>query len=198
MHDLDNAHKHPLIKWLYKYRLILLVFLNILTTAYLVYLVFNPRTDIILKDNLWDSLYVVVLLPSILIIGVFLYLVLSMVIGRQIYYLFSSTFLFCLTVPIGFAHLYSLVQAQGPCIANADKVGDIFDFSYTTLTTVGYGELYPLSYCRVLTSIESTVGYVFLGIISASTFSGLGAIKVRIDRYCQRIEPHSAHDATGK
>ncbi len=79
----------------------------------------------------------------------------------------------------GFALLYA---ASPGCIANAQgRLLEMFFFSVETLTTVGYGELYPQTdYAHVVVSVETFTGLFF----SASM---LGLIFARLSRPSARL-----------
>ena len=50
----------------------------------------------------------------------------------------------CIAVPVAFAALFRVFQRTGECIMKYEKTFDDLHFSYTTLTTLGYGDLSPL------------------------------------------------------
>ena len=73
---------------------------------------------------------------------------------------------------IVWALLYELVLAVDPAAISlpTDHVqfGDISYFSFTTLTTLGYGDILPVtSAARILTILESTFGPLYLAIFVA-------------------------------
>lgn len=71
----------------------------------------------------------------------------------------------CAVLPLAFASVYQVFERLGSCIKNYELVHDPLHFSYTTLTTLGYGDLSPVGACRIFTAAESIIGYFFLGIM---------------------------------
>ena len=67
--------------------------------------------------------------------------------------------------------LFSLMYRLDPdsCLAASSVMteGDYLYFSYTTYTTLGYGDILPLGHCRLLTSIQAITGYIFLAYLAA-------------------------------
>ncbi len=73
---------------------------------------------------------------------------------------------------IFWAFVYQLVLLFDPgaiSFVNPDyTTGDVIYFSFTTLTTLGYGDNLPLSrYAQNLTILESTLGQLFLAVLVA-------------------------------
>lgn len=56
---------------------------------------------------------------------------------------------------------------------------DAFYFSAVTWTTLGYGDLQPRGYCRLVAASEAVVGNIFLGSLIALLFSFLMTVKRR-------------------
>ncbi|MEA3438066.1 MAG: ion channel [Thermodesulfobacteriota bacterium] len=70
------------------------------------------------------------------------------------------------------ANLYSLVLLVNPEAisfpAHASELSYILYFSFTTLTTLGYGDITPVSLlARNLTILESTIGQIYLTVLIA-------------------------------
>jgi hypothetical protein len=75
----------------------------------------------------------------------------------------------------GWATIYSILEVVQPGsfaidpAHNADGLVDIFDllyYSYATLTTLGYGDIVPVSnYARYLAVVEAIMGVMYLAII---------------------------------
>jgi len=70
------------------------------------------------------------------------------------------------------ANLYSLVLLVNPEAisfpAHASELSYILYFSFTTLTTLGYGDITPISLlARNLTILESTIGQIYLTVLIA-------------------------------
>lgn len=72
-------------------------------------------------------------------------------------------------IPLFFAFVYILVPQ--PCIAQSDPIrGALHNslyFSYTTYTTLGYGDMTPVGWCRVVAMIEAMTGYIFMAYVAA-------------------------------
>jgi hypothetical protein len=74
------------------------------------------------------------------------------------------------------------------------KTGDILFFSYTTLTTTGYGDLVPANQIgRMLSGLEMMIGQIFLVTLVAGLVSlwrpGEGILRRREQRQGKRAEP---------
>ena len=70
-------------------------------------------------------------------------------------------------IPINFAYLYFRIgnMSEVGCVKNSEWFGDTLYFSYTTFTTLGYGDFVPLGICKYLTSIEALLGLMTVGAI---------------------------------
>ena len=70
-------------------------------------------------------------------------------------------------IPVNFAYLYLRIEnnSEVGCITNSEWFGDTLYFSYTTFTTLGYGDFAPLGICKYLTSIEALLGLMTVGAI---------------------------------
>ncbi|MEL7178506.1 MAG: potassium channel family protein [Pseudomonadota bacterium] len=70
-------------------------------------------------------------------------------------------------VPLTFAVLYAV--GADKCVMSDDQMlnRDYLYFSYTTYTTLGYGDLLPLGWCRLVTSAQAMTGYVFMAYLAA-------------------------------
>jgi voltage-gated potassium channel Kch len=82
---------------------------------------------------------------------------------------------FFVAILLSFASIYAVFQQAlvSGCIEKYSAVPDFLYFSYTTLTTLGYGDLKPLGICRLFTSVEAVLGYIGLGVVTASTYKML-------------------------
>lgn len=70
--------------------------------------------------------------------------------------------------PFLFVMIYATIMAGGNrCIDSPRDYIDIYYFSFTTFTTLGYGDMRPVGVCRIITSIEAVSGYIFLGLVVA-------------------------------
>jgi hypothetical protein len=64
--------------------------------------------------------------------------------------------------------LYSMLLYLQPEPFNKAAEGSLFYFSYITLTTIGYGDIYPISQqARVLAAMEGMSGQIFLAVFLA-------------------------------
>lgn len=93
------------------------------------------------------------------------------------------TYLF--VVPFIFADAYMLIQRNSNhCLTNYTNGYDAVYFSYTTFSTLGYGDIAPVGWCRALTSIEAMTGYLGMGMLIAQTFMLLSNSERKI------LKPH--------
>lgn len=78
---------------------------------------------------------------------------------------------FAYFVPLLFGSLYIVLhilnEDSGGCIDGLRDVYDPIYYSYTTLTTLGYGDLAPVGVCRLISSAQAILGYIFLGVLAA-------------------------------
>jgi hypothetical protein len=89
--------------------------------------------------------------------------------GRITYHRIVGAILLYLTIGLVFVALYTLVGAHSPGAFSGLKVSarvslpsDLVYFSFTTLTTLGYGDIMPVHpIARSLTNIEAIIGQVY-------------------------------------
>jgi hypothetical protein len=89
--------------------------------------------------------------------------------GRITYHRVVGAILLYLTIGLVFVALYSLVGAASPHAFNGLTVtaqvslpSDLIYFSFTTLTTVGYGDIVPVHpVARSLSNVEAIVGQLY-------------------------------------
>ncbi len=87
-----------------------------------------------------------------------------------------------LLIGILFQQLFVLIEVLNPgafflpAIINFEELESFLsDFSFVTLTTVGYGNIYPISQvARTLSSLESVIGQIYLTIFIAQLLSKKG------------------------
>ena len=87
---------------------------------------------------------------------------------------------FTITFPFFFALLYLRVEGftgSGGCVSGASGNLDTLYFSYTTITTLGYGDLHPLGLCRAVSSVEALFGLIGFGLLTATLFAILSVRK---------------------
>lgn len=112
-------------------------------------------------------------------LGYFAYLIFHMTkevfLARSVHLdlLFGAVCIY-LVLAVGWTSLYLLVEAANPdSFAPAPSAAhpklELLYFSFTALTTVGYGDVVPVSYeARSLASIQSAVGVLYPAILVAS------------------------------
>lgn len=89
--------------------------------------------------------------------------------GRITYHRIVGAILLYLTIGLVFVALYTLVGAHRPgaftginVSARVSLPSDLVYFSFTTLTTLGYGDIMPVHpMARSLTNIEAIIGQVY-------------------------------------
>jgi inward rectifier potassium channel len=75
-----------------------------------------------------------------------------------------------LAVNLGFAALFWLAP-DSVAHARPGSFGDVFFFSMETLSTIGYGDMYPVTaYGRVVVGVEIVCGLAFTAIVTGLTF----------------------------
>lgn len=70
-------------------------------------------------------------------------------------------------------HQIGIMDASGPIARPTRDFGDAVYFSVVTLTTVGYGDFYPMGAGRAIAAMQGLVGYVILGILVSAGFQVL-------------------------
>ncbi len=85
--------------------------------------------------------------------------------------LLRTLIVFTVTTPSAFALAYIAMEnpadERSQCIRNFAGHYDALYFSYSSLTTLVHGDLEPVGFCRVLTSVEALLGFLFLGVLAA-------------------------------
>jgi hypothetical protein len=89
--------------------------------------------------------------------------------GRITYHRVVGAILLYLTIGVVFVALYTLVGAHSPnaftgttVTAHVSLPSDLVYFSFTTLTTLGYGDIMPVHpVARSLSNIEAIIGQVY-------------------------------------
>ncbi len=99
------------------------------------------------------------------------------------YEIFYTLLIIYFVVLVGFGLLYFLLSFSGVLLVEDGKLGEVdrleslahsFYFSGVTLMTVGYGDITPVGWGRLIALIEALIGYIlpatfFLKIWQAST-----------------------------
>ncbi len=73
--------------------------------------------------------------------------------------------------PFLFGGVYGAFGYDGSCIDIATGPYDALYFSYTTFTTVGYGDMAPVGYCRIVSAAQGMTGYLLLGALGAALYA---------------------------
>jgi len=74
-------------------------------------------------------------------------------------------------VPLFFAKLYMIWESESCIVGELDNNSyDFIYYSYTTYTTLGYGDLRPVGPCRVISSVEAVLGYVFMAFLASQFY----------------------------
>ena len=89
--------------------------------------------------------------------------------GRITYHRIVGAIMLYLTIGLVFVALYTLVGAHSPnaftgttIIARVSLPSDLVYFSFTTLTTLGYGDIMPVHpIARSLSNVEAIIGQVY-------------------------------------
>lgn len=77
----------------------------------------------------------------------------------------------CLTLPLFFAGLYRIFQGTQCLVGElTNPPMDYLYFSYTTYTTLGYGEINPVGWCQLISSVEAMTGLLFTAYVAAVIF----------------------------
>lgn len=120
----------------------------------------NPVLDVCLQATAW-------LLIALVIAWVVTRAVFEP--GRITYHRIIGAIMLYLTIGLVFVALYTLIGAISPEAFNGLSVtagvslpSDLVYFSFTTLTTVGYGDIFPVHpLARSLSNIEAIVGQLY-------------------------------------
>lgn len=70
-------------------------------------------------------------------------------------------------------HQIGIVDASGPIARPTRDFGSALYFSIVTLTTLGYGDFYPMGVGRAIAAMQGLVGYTILGILVSTGFQVL-------------------------
>lgn len=70
------------------------------------------------------------------------------------------------TIPLAFAEHYEFIAESRDCISKTDHI-DFTYFSFTTFTTLGYGDHAPIGHCREIAVAEAMIGITTMPILIA-------------------------------
>ena len=83
-------------------------------------------------------------------------------------------------IPQYFAKFYMQISKlpEHECIRPLDfqTIRDFEYFSYTTFTTLGYGDYKPVGVCRAIATTEAVLGYICLGVLTGLFFRVLSIL----------------------
>jgi hypothetical protein len=84
-------------------------------------------------------------------------------------------------VPFLFSLVFNFLERyDGRCL-NGVETGEFVEplyFSYVTWTSLGYGDLSPIGFCRIVAILESLIGYLFLAVLAARFYAELNSVRV--------------------
>jgi len=86
-------------------------------------------------------------------------------------YIGYSFVIFSSLLPTFFAIIYYYIGSFSDCVVGSSGNFDYLYFSYTTITTLGYGDFAPIGICRFFSAVEAILGYLTLGLISALVYA---------------------------
>ncbi len=140
--------------------IVIVVVVGLLATAVVVRMRGRDALDITLQASAW-------LLIALVIIWIVGRAVFGP--GRITYHRIVGAILLYLTIGLVFVALYTMVGAHSPgafsglnIAARVSLPSDLVYFSFTTLTTLGYGDIMPVHpIARSLTNIEAIIGQVY-------------------------------------
>ena len=140
--------------------IVIIVVVGLLATAVVVRLRGRDTLDISLQASAW-------LLIALIIIWTVGRAVFGP--GRITYHRIVGAILLYLTIGLVFVALYTMVGAHSPgafsglnIAARVSLPSDLVYFSFTTLTTLGYGDIMPVHpMARSLTNLEAIIGQVY-------------------------------------
>jgi len=87
------------------------------------------------------------------------------VVTADMVYCAISTYLL---IGIGWSGIFNILEIVAPGSFSAESAGDFLYFSFVTLTTVGFGDLLPLSVlAKRLVILEASMGSIYMAVIVA-------------------------------
>jgi ion channel len=92
--------------------------------------------------------------------------------GHDLVLLANGIFL----VPFLFSLVFNFRERfDGRCLSGSET-GEFIEplyFSYLTWTSLGYGDLYPIGFCRGVAVLECLIGYLFMAVLAARFYAEL-------------------------
>lgn len=79
-------------------------------------------------------------------------------------------------VPFLFSLVFNFLERfDGQCLRGVETREFIepLYFSYVTWTSLGYGDLSPIGFCRTVAVSESVIGYLFMAVLAARFYAEL-------------------------
>lgn len=125
-----------------------------------------PYLFILSYDSKWSFLYTLISFGlALLIIFSFIYLPEN----RGL----NAVILGAVLLPVFFAWIYRTIPTE-ICLEGdlENSPVDFLYFSYTTYNTLGYGDIRPVGNCRLITSIQSMIGMIFVAYLAVLFYRG--------------------------
>ena len=143
-----------------------LVFICFATMPLTLTVMTNQSLHLVSEGHIWAGIIMVCLNLLLCGLGVLYAFAPRMGYKLRVACLFIGS---AVSLPLAFAGTYALIQAltQSCLVVGSSEfeLGQIYRyFSFTTFTTLGYGEFTPRGICRGITSIEALSGIVFIGL----------------------------------
>jgi hypothetical protein len=106
---------------------------------------------------------------SVLVLAIVVFSALKHIYRKGLSNILFVIWLIALALPVAFAGVYTGAEAAyfGHCVPDLSDFHEGLYFSYTTMTTLGYGDLKPENWCQLLTSFQAMLGLFTVGVVPA-------------------------------